>query len=220
MQMRARRLLRLTAWWLTLAIISLPALAQQLRRDVDYRLIPQPQAVETGDRVEVIDFFFYACPYCNDLLPHLERWQQRKPADVVFRRVPVVRHDSWAPLAKTYYTLEAMGVAEQLHSAVFRSYHAEDLSMSQEKVIAEWAGKHGLDREKFMAIYRSDETRLKVERARKMTMDYDIQGTPSVVVDGKFLTSSGMTPGIPQVITVLDGLVRLARQQRVEKTGK
>src|SRR5258706_9170053 len=170
-----------TLCWLVLALVMLPAAAQQVRLDVDYRLLPQPQPVESGDRIEVIDFFFYACPYCNELAPHLDRWQKRKPADVVFRRVPVVRHDSWIPLAKTYYTLEAMGEAERLHSAVYRSQHVEDLSLSQEKVIAEWAGKNGLDREKFMTIYRSDETRKKVERARQMTMDYDIQGTPSVV---------------------------------------
>jgi protein dithiol oxidoreductase (disulfide-forming) len=134
--------------------------------------------------------------------------------------MPVVRHDTWVPLAKTYFALEAMGEAERLHAAVYRSYHVEDLYMSQEKVIAEWAAKHGLDSEKFMSIYRSDEVRQKVEMARKMTRDYDIQGTPSVVVDGKFLTSSSMTPGVPQVIPVIDGLVRLSRQQRLEKAGK
>lgn len=205
--------------WLALACATLPASAQQVRRDVDYRLIPQ-QPVETDGRVEVIDFFFYACPYCSELLPHLERWQKRKPADVIFRHVPVVRHDSWAPLAKTYYTLEAMGEVGRLHSAVYRSYHVEDLPMSQEKVIAEWAEKHGLDRERFMTIYRSEETRQKVERARKMTRDYDIQGTPSVVVDGRLLTSTSMTPGVPGIIPVIDGLIRLAREQRLEKSGK
>lgn len=201
------------------AVIALPATAQQVKRDVDYRLIPQ-QPVESKDRIEVIDFFFYACPYCNELVPHLERWQKRKPADVVFKHVPVVRHDSWVPLAKTYYTLEAMGELDRLHAAVYRSYHVEDLSMSQDKVIAEWAEKHGLDREKFMTIYRSEETRQKVERARKMTTDYDIQGTPSIVVDGRYLTSSSMTSSVPQVIPIIDGLIRLARQQRIEKSGK
>jgi thiol:disulfide interchange protein DsbA len=204
--------------WLTLALTALalttlPVAAQQLRRDVDYRLIPQ-QPVESGDRVEVIDFFFYACPYCNELHPHLERWQKNKPADVVFRRMPVVRHDTWVPLAKTYFTLEAMGEVERLHGAVYRSYHVEDLYMSQDKVIFDWAQKHGRDREKFTATYNSDETRQKVERARKMTRDYDIQGTPSVVIDGRYLTSSSMTPGVPQVIPVIVDLVRLARQQR------
>ena len=205
--------------WLFLALVMLPASAQQVRRDVDYRVISQ-QPVESGDRVEVLDFFFYACPYCNELLPHLERWQQRKPADVVLRRVPVVRHDSWVPLAKIYYTLEAIGEADRLHGAVYRSYHVEDLSIEQEKVIVEWAGKHGLDREKFMMIYRSDETRQKVERARKMTMDYDIRSMPTLIVDGRYLTSSDMTRSVPQVITVLDGLIRLARQQRQEKSGR
>jgi len=197
----------------------LPAAAQQVKRDVDYRVIPQ-QPVESGERIEVLDFFFYACPYCNDLLPYLERWQKRNAAEIVFRHVPVVRHDSWVPLAKTYFTLEAMGEVGRLHSAVYRSYHVEELSMSQDSVIAEWAEKNGLDREKFMTIYRSEETRQKVERARKMTADYDIHGTPSIVVDGKYLTSTSMTPGIPQVIPVLDGLIRLARQQRLEKSGK
>ena len=211
----AHLLLRLAICWLCLVCVALPAAGQQLKLNVDYREIP-PQPIETGERIEVIDFFFYGCQYCNELLPRLERWRQTKPADVVLRHYPVVRRDSWAPLARTYFALEAMGEVERLHAAVYHSYHVEDLYMSQEKVMSEWAAKHGLDAEKFMAIYRSDETRQKVERARKLTLDYDIQGTPSLVVDGKYLTdgSSGKT------IDILDGMVRLARQQRAAKSGK
>lgn len=210
---------RFALYGLALVLIALPLAAQQLARDVDYRLISQ-QPVATGERVEVIEFFFYACPYCNELEPFLERWRKRKPADVVFRRVPVVRHDSWAPLAKTYYALEAMGEADRLHAAVYHGHHVEDLPLSQEKVIAEWAGKHGLDSDKFMAIYRSDAILKKVERSRQMTNDYEIKATPTIVVDGRFLTSSGMTGGVPQVIPVLDGLISLARRQRLETSGK
>jgi thiol:disulfide interchange protein DsbA len=208
-------ILRLALCWLALACVALPAAAQQIRRDVDYREIAQ-QPVETGERIEVIDFFFYGCQYCNELQPRLDRWSKRKPDDVVLRRLPVVRHDSWVPLAKTYFTLEAMGEVERLHAAVYHSYHVQDLYMSQEKVISEWAAKHGLDRDKFMAIYRSDETRQKVERARKQTVDYDIQGTPSLVVDGKFLTDGSSA----KTIEILDGMIRLARQKRAEKAGK
>jgi thiol:disulfide interchange protein DsbA len=211
----AHFILRLLLCWLACVCVALPAAAQEAKRDPDYREIPQ-QPIETGDKIEVIDFFFYGCQYCNELLPRLERWRKsNKPADVVLRHYPVVRHDSWVPLAKTYFTLEAMGEVERLHTAVFHSYHVEDLYMSQEKVISEWAAKHGLDRDKFMTIYRSDEIRQKVERARKLTMDYDIQGTPSLVVDGRFLTDGSSS----KTIDILDRMIRIARQQR-EKAGK
>lgn len=219
MSKRAHHRGRFALYVLALAFIALPLAAQQPQRDVDYRLI-SPQPVATGESVEVIEFFFYACPYCNELEPLLERWRTRKPADIVFRRVPVVRHDSWVPLAKTYYALEAMGEAERLHAAVYHGIHVDDLTLSQEKVLSEWAGKQGLDRDQFMAIYRSDAIREKVELSRRMTIDYEIKATPTLVVDGGFLTSSGMTDGVPQVIPVLDGLIALARQLRLEKSGK
>jgi thiol:disulfide interchange protein DsbA len=213
--MPAHSTLRLALCWLFFACIALPAAAQQPKLDVDYREIPQ-QPVETGDRIEVIDFFFYGCQYCNELWPRLERWSKSKPADVVLRHYPVVRRDTWVPLARTYFALEAMGQVERLHAAVYRSYHVEELYMSQEKVVAEWAAKQGLDAEKFMAIYRSDETSQKVERARKLTLDYDIQGTPSLVVDGKYLTDGSSA----KTIDILDGMIRLARQQRAAKASK
>jgi thiol:disulfide interchange protein DsbA len=197
-----------------LAGLVAPSVAQQGKTDADYREIRQ-QPIETGDKIEVIDFFFYGCQYCNELLPRLERWRKTKPADVEYRHIPVVRHDSWVPLAKTYFALEAMGEVERLHTAVFHGYHVEDLYMSQEKVISEWAAKHGLDADKFMAIYRSNETRQKVERARKQTLEYDIQGTPSLVVDGRYLTDGSSA----KTTEILDRMIRLARQQR-EKAGK
>ena len=215
----AHRRRRLALCGLVLALIALPLAAQPLARDVDYRLI-SPQPVAAGGRVEVIEFFFYACPYCNELEPLLERWRKRKPADIVFRRVPVVRHDSWVPLAKTYYALEALGEAERLHAVVYHGIHVDDLALSQQKYLTEWVGKQGLDRDQFMAVYRSDAIREKVELARRMTIDYEIKATPTLVVDGRFLTSSGMTDGVPRVIPVLDGLISLAREQRLATSGK
>jgi thiol:disulfide interchange protein DsbA len=189
---------------------------QPLRPGVDYKLIPQ-QPLATGQRIEVLDFFFYACPYCNALLPNLTRWQARKSADVDFRRIPVVVKETWIPLAKLFYTLDAMGVENKLHAAVFDAYHVQDLHMSQEAVVADWAAKQGLDRNEFLALYRSEATLQKVVRARELTIAYEIPGTPAFVVDGRYLTSGGMVERLPDLIPILDGLIRLARQQRIAK---
>ena len=199
--------------WICLAV---PAAAQTLRPNVDYRIIAQ-QPVNAGERIEVIDFFFYACPFCNELAPILDRWTKTKPGDVAFFRVPAVRRDSWLPLAKTYYALEALGEAERLHLAVFRGYHTEQLAMSQEAVMADWAQKQGIDRDRFLGAYRSEEVARKAERARELTQRYAIEGTPSLAVGGRYVTDGDLAGSIPQMIPLLDAMIRMAREQRPEK---
>ncbi len=204
---------------LALLLAALGAHAQAAPADAKpiegktYRLIPQ-QPVADPARIEVIDFFFYGCPYCNDMRPMLERWRKALPADVAFRRVPTVRRDSWMPLARTYYTLEALGEVERLHEEVYKSYHDEELSMSQPDIMADWARRHGIDRARWLEVYTSDAVTRHVEQAKRMTQDYDIQGTPSLVVNGRYLTSSGMTDDVKLVVPVADQLVRMARERR------
>jgi len=188
----------------------------RVRQNIEYRLIT-PQPVETGERIEVIDFFWYGCPYCNELQPALEEWSGRKPADVVLRRIPAILRDSWAPHARIYYTLELLGEAERLHLKVYHSYHVEELHMSRPDVMEQWAVGNGIDRRKWIDAYYSPEVDARVARAFQATKRYDVQGTPSVVVDGQFLTSSSMTPGVRAVVPVVEDLIRLARQKRGEK---
>ena len=208
--------------WLACALALMaaaPAFAQEgktiavLGLGKNYREIAQ-QPVANASKIEVIDFFFYACPYCNELRPTLERWRANLPADVEFRRMPVIRHDSWEPLARTYYTLEALGAAERLHEAVYIGYHDEELHMSKPDVMADWAQRHGLDREQWLKTYNSDAVTRKVESARKATKDYDIRGTPSLVIAGRYLTSSGLTDDVKLVTPVADLLIELARTRR------
>ena len=184
-----------------------------LKRGDNYREI-KPQPVVDASRIEVIDFFFYACPYCNELRPALESWRKAQGGDIVFRRVPAIRRYIWVPLARTYYTLEALDEVERLHDEVYKSYHNEKLHMSKPDVMADWAAKHGIDRQRWLEIYQSAETTRKVEEARKLTAAYDIQGTPSIVVDGRYLTSSEMTDDISLIIPVVQSLVELARSRR------
>ena len=191
------------------------ATAQEIRarQNIEYRLIPA-QPAEAGERIEVIDFFWYGCPYCNELQPAMEEWLKRKPDDVVLRRVPVILRDSWAPHARIYYTLELLGEVERLHLAVYHSYHVEQLSMSKPEVMEQWAAKHGIERQRWINAYFSPEVDARIARAFQATKRYDVQGTPSVVVDGRYLTSSSMTPSVRGVMPVVEDLVRLARQNR------
>ncbi len=183
-----------------------------LRAEIDFRLI-RTQPVSVADGIEVIDFFWYGCPHCNKLQPSLEKWIRNKPADVTIRRIPVILHDNWAPHARIYYTLEALGEAERLHQQVYRGYHVEKLHMSRPEVMSEWAVRHGIDRDRWDAAYTSEAVASKVVQAALLTRTYSIEGTPSLVINGHFLTSGNMAGTIEDLVSLLDRLVRLARSQ-------
>jgi thiol:disulfide interchange protein DsbA len=200
--------------WLVAGVYAQPP--GNARLDSGYRLIA-PQPVATGERIEVIEFFWYGCPFCYELQRPLEAWLRRKPADVALRRIPAVFRPSWVPHARIYYTLEALGAVERLHRAVYDDYHARRFDLDGSDSIADWAARHGVDRATWLAAYESPEVERKVELARELTARYAVQGTPSLVVDGRYLTSSAMTPGVPALIPVLDDLIVLARQGRSGK---
>lgn len=191
------------------------AQAQEVRarQNIEYRMIT-PQPVESGERIEVIDFFWYGCPYCNELQPALEDWIKRKPDDVTLRRIPVILRDTWAPHARIYYTLELLGEVERLHRKVYDGYHREELHMSKPDVMEQWAVKNGIERRRWLDAYHSPEVDARIARAYQLTKRYDVQGTPSLVVDGRYLTSSSMTPEVRAVIPVVEDLIRLTRQNR------
>ena len=196
-----------------------PARAQEpvrSRQNIEYRLIPQ-QPVSTGGLIEVIDFFWYGCPYCDRLQPALEAWRERKPADVALRRVPAILNDSWKPHARIFYTLERLNQAERLHLQVYHGYHVEKLQMSKPDVMVEWAVRQGIERQRWLDAYYSQEVDEKVERAKSLTQAYTVAGTPTLVVDGRYLTSGDLAPSLAGMIAVLEDLIRLARRSRAAR---
>ena len=183
------------------------------RPGVDYQLIP-PQPVATGERIEVVEFFWYGCPHCNNLQPSLEAWLRHKPADVELRRIPAIFRESWVPHARLYYTLEALGEVQRLHQAVYRSIHGEKDSLASPGATVAWAARHGIEQSRWSTTYNSPEVERKVEESRSHTRAYNIAGTPSLVVDGRYLTSSGMAESMAEVIAILEALIVIARERR------
>lgn len=173
-----------------------------------------PQPVPAGPVIEIVEFFWYGCPYCHALQPPFESWMRRQPADVVLRRVPAVFRPSWVPHARLFFTLDALGSVDALHQQVYRSYHVDGTPLDSADAIASWAAAQGLDRQHWLEVYESPDVDGRVLQARDQLARYTVSGTPSVVVDGRYLTSSGMTPGVAAMIPVLDHLVARTRDER------
>ena len=180
----------------------------------DYERLKNPQPVETGKKIEVIEFFSYGCPHCNDLEPILHAWLQKLPADVQFRRVPVMFQQRWEALAKIYYTLDAMGEEARLSPEVFKAIHASGLALHQDKVFFDWAAGKGLDRTKVAETYASFAVNSKFNRAKALAQSYNIQSVPTMIVDGRYVTSSDRVGTHAAIPPVLDALIAKARAER------
>jgi protein dithiol oxidoreductase (disulfide-forming) len=180
----------------------------------DYIRLDPPHPVASGHKIEVIEFFYYGCPVCYELEPKLSRWYFNASGSVALRRVPALASDSWENFAKLFYTLQAMGQLARLHWPVYDNFHFRGLKLNEEPVMANWVAHNGLDKQKFIAIYQSPEIQAKLAEARKMTKDYGIEGVPSIVVDGKFLTSARMAGSTDKLMQVVEQLVELARKER------
>jgi thiol:disulfide interchange protein DsbA len=189
-------------------MISGTALADaQLGRD--YSLLNPPQPTSTR-KIEVLEFFFYGCSHCFHLHPLLSAWEKTMPKDVELTFVPTVFRDSWEPMANTFYALESMGKQQQLHDALYRAWNEENMALVDESRIADFVAKHGVDRAKFIAAYNSFAMQSKVMRAKQMIRSYGINGTPTLVVDGKYVIE-GLQP--EDTIRALKDVIVMARKE-------
>src|SRR6476619_5600895 len=171
------------------AFVSNSAFAQ-LVEGKNYARITNPQPVETGRKIEVIEFFSYGCPHCAELEPHLDAWVAKLPQDVAFRRVPVMFQQRWTPLAKIYYTLDALGVESKLSPDVVKAIHGQNGALWDDEKFYDWAATKGIDRNKAKEVFTS------------------------FAVDGKFVTSSDRVGTHAQLPGAIDELVNKARAER------
>ena len=188
--------------------------AQALAEGTNYTRLKNPVPVETGKNIEVIEFFSYGCPHCGELEPILQGWLKNKPADVTFRRIPVMFQPRWENLARGYYTLEALN-EEKLSPEIFVAVHTRNAPLWNEKDFLDWIATKGVDRKKAEDLFNSFAIVGKVNRAKQLAQTYQIQSVPTIIVDGKYTTGPEKLPGghagIPPAI---DALVQRARAER------
>ena len=156
---------------------------------VDYQTLDRPQQTDSGKKVEVMEFFWYACPHCNALDPALTEWVKKQGDAIVFKRLPVLFRDSMVPQQKLYYALEAMGKTEQLHKQIFHAIHVDHLSLATDASITDFVVKHGVDKKKFLDAYNSFGVATKVRRAAQLQEAYKVDGVPLIAIDGRYITS-------------------------------
>lgn len=176
-----------------------------------YTQLNPAQPTSTGKKIEVLEFFFYPCSHCYKLHPLLTAWENKNPKDVELIYLPTIFTDNMEPMARTFYALESLGQLKRLHDGLYKAIHEQKMDLLNEAQLTDFVVKHGVDRAKFSKAYNALLTKTKAGRSKKMAVDYGIRGTPTVIVDGKY-----MIYGLPpkETMQMLDTLLDKARKER------
>jgi protein dithiol oxidoreductase (disulfide-forming) len=180
---------------------AMAASGEKWQDGVNYtRVVPaQPTSAPPG-QVEVLEFFWYACPHCYALEPSVVAWLKNKPAYVTFTRVPVEWNEGHRSLARLFYALEGMGKLNDVHGEIFKEIQVNGNPLvgpdpnnpaSAERLQLAFVRKLGIPEGDFVKAYHDMNTEIAMQRADQLAQRFRITGVPSFVINGKYVTDLG-----------------------------
>ena len=207
---------------LSAASISPVAMAEAPKLGTTFDAVTQPIATDNAAKIEVTEIFWYGCSHCYNMEAPLNAWVKKLPSDVYFKRVPGLPNPSWAPMAKAFYAMEALGVSEKLHTKLFEAIHkTKALDPTNEKAAIEWVTlQSGMDKLKVEQAFKSFTINTNLNRAALVFRNSGATGVPSLVIDGKYITSSTMAGSNEQALKTADYVIGNVRADKAALAAK
>jgi thiol:disulfide interchange protein DsbA len=198
----------------TTAVTAAPKMGNEFNKTA--RVMP----TEPGNTIEVVEVFWYGCPHCYHMDPPLKAWVKALPADVTFKRIPGLPMPKWEPMAKAFYAMEDLGIFEQYHHALFEAIHGPDgysqIAVNEKAAIA-WMSKiSDIEISKVAAAFNSFSMRNRLSQARNYFKGSGATGVPSLIIDGRFITSSTMANGNEAALAVADYIIENVRADKAK----
>ncbi len=176
-----------------------------------YQTLEGPKPGDDPDTIEVREFFWYGCPHCDNFRRHIADWKENLPEGVTFTHVPAIFRPGWEVHARAFYAAKVMGVLERFHRPMFEAIHDEGRNLQSAEAIGAFVDELGIDGDKFVETMNSFAVNTRIKRAKRLQSAYGIRGTPSVVVDGRYLISAGDAGSFDNMIEILDERVAAIR---------
>jgi thiol:disulfide interchange protein DsbA len=178
-----------------------------------YTELRAPVNTPDDSKIEVLEAFWYGCSHCFRFEPLVADWESKAADDVDFRRFPAMWNALMRVHAQIYFTAEAMDVIHLVHEPVFDAINVEGNRLQNEKLIGDLFEANGIARADFEAAFNSFSVRTKVNQAEKRMQDYEIRSTPNMIVNGKYLVTTGEAVRTQaEMLEVVDFLVDKERR--------
>jgi protein dithiol oxidoreductase (disulfide-forming) len=215
-----RRILLLIA-----LILPLPAMAQLLWIEgKHYLTLPSPQTAETrAGKIEVAEVFSYACRHCNDAQAGVEQLKASLPPDayMTYVHAAFVPAQAWPMFQRAFYTARAMGIADANHRNMFSAvWNTSEIPLLDKTTgrthvplptlleAARFYARVGKVKEAdFLNTAKSFGVESQVKRAEQLITAWRVGGTPSIVVNGRYLINNDVVTGWSDIQNIVAFLI-------------
>ena len=182
-----------------------------------YQVLATPVRPANPKKIEVIEMFSYGCSHCFEFEGTVQPWRARLPADVQFRAVPVLFNTQFRALAQGFYAAQVLKIADKSHSAMFKALHVDGKPLWQPADMTRFYAGYGVSEGDFTRTMDSFGVRASMQRADKLSKDFQITGVPAIVVNGKYVIDGRMAGSNAGMLQVADFLIRKERDAMRKK---
>ena len=180
----------------------------------DYQVISNGQPFQpAAGKIEVTEIFGYVCPACAAFQPLIGPWKAGLPSDVNFVYVPAMFGGTWDNYARAFYAAQTLGVQEKTHEALYAAIHSQQTLKGERGAdsvddIAKFYAGYGVDPKQFAATMGSFAVNAKTNSAKQFAQRSQISGTPSLIINGKYLVKG---KGFADMLRIADHLIARER---------
>jgi thiol:disulfide interchange protein DsbA len=169
------------------------------------RIAPSTQRTNSSpDQVEVDEFFMHSCIHCFNLEPYVQAWLPNKPDYINFVRIPTTWNPTVKMHARAFYTAQALGKIEEMHQPLFREMHVNNNYLETPEAMADFFANFGVSREEFNSVFNGFKVTTDVNRADELGRRYRVDSTPTIIINGKYSTGTGMAGGYDELFELIE----------------
>ena len=188
------------------------AQTEQYQAGIDYEVLPQAIRTANPSKIEVNEVFHYGCIHCFNFEKTIHPWTEKLADDVDFQRTPAIWQSALEPYARAYYTAKLLKVLDKTHVPLFEAIHVNRQSIRSEQDLVKFFGQQGVDEAKFTKVYNSFGVNSMIGQAKARAIGYRTQGTPEMVVNGKYRVTTRMSKNFNGMLEVATFLIEKERK--------
>lgn len=207
-----------------------PLLPEPYQLGRDYFALQPSLSARDPKKVEVMEVFRYGCIHCYRFDPTVKKWEKTLAKDIDFYRLPVIWDSETELQARALFTAQAFGIAEQIHDAMFSAIWnapGAPAPLNSAARIKQLFIDQKIDGDKFDKTFeKSPAINSRINEAKARVQACKIEGTPEIVVAGKYRISGAAfheaneQAAFAKMLEVADYLVDKERKGMVAKVTK